>query len=761
MNPDGAIILSLGLLVGFGILLTLFRLINFIAGRKLLPLWIPFVLLIGIFAGGSLYLDTAGAVHEVRVTEKREVIRYSHNFYSTMSWWRDFSAQVELPPGTETPGVPFVTINPDAASYDAMRVGQPVKVRLLQLGDLFRFARLADRSTFSMIGDLLTRISPPEPRGPWREAAATVLQVDKITEHRSRRRRHYGPTPLPWPYQIVRLSYTPPGRNAPVEVMDNIEIASQPDLAEGRTVKITWAEDNPREARIVGGSPGRPWANRFYVFGETLAILALLIVILFIAGAAWRRRKRRRAVLPCFILSCCLPQAALSETPLTIQAAQNATYNIVSIVTDDQAIWSIGAYGAREAVTPNMDRLAREGARFNNAFVTTPVCSPSRVAFLTGLYGTQAGITDYLTPDEGASGMGLPASALTWPGVLQQNGYRTALFGKYHLGTQAEFHPTRRGFHYFMGSQQGSFAPVNPRLEVNGRVTEVKGAGSDIVMDDALRWIEANKDRPFAALIHFREPHLPYTPMPEEDTRPFKNLDPTIPDVKGLDREQVKQFYRDYYASVHAVDRNLGRLLAALERLNLDRRTIVIFQSDHGYNIGHHGIHSKGNGYVIAGGVNGPKRPNMWDTSLRIPLLIRWPGVLQGGTEIDETVLNLDMFPSVLGMLKIKAPPDYRHNGKDFSPLLFGLRDANWRTEIFGQYDLHNAGLAYMRMLRTTEWKLVRHYRANELDELYDLKNDPGELRNLYKNPGYRDVRERLQQRLDERMKVINDPITR
>ncbi len=117
------------------------------------------------------------------------------------------------------------------------------------------------------------------------------------------------------------------------------------------------------------------------------------------------------------------------------------------------------------------------------------------------------------------------------------------------------------------------------------------------------------------------------------------------------------------------------------------------------------------------------------------------------------------MFPSVLGMLKVKAPSDHKHNGRDFTPLLFGLRDAKWRDEIFGQYDLHNVGLAYMRMLRTNEWKLVRHYRANELDELYDLKNDPGETKNLYKEAKHRDARERLQRQLDERMKAINDPI--
>jgi uncharacterized sulfatase len=221
----------------------------------------------------------------------------------------------------------------------------------------------------------------------------------------------------------------------------------------------------------------------------------------------------------------------------------------------------------------------------------------------------------------------------------------------------------------------------------------------------------------------------------------------------------VKQFYRDYYAAVHAVDRNLGKLLTVLQRLNLDRRTIVLFQSDHGYNIGQHGIHTKGNGFWIRGGVNGPKRPNMWDTSLRIPLIVRCPGTIEAGAEIDETVLNLDMFPSVLGLLKINPPAEYRHHGKDFTPLLFDTRDQNWRSEIFGQYDLHNLGLAYMRMLRTKEWKLVRHYRANGLDELYDLKNDPEEKKNLYRDPAYRETRAQLQQRLNARMKKINDPL--
>ena len=117
------------------------------------------------------------------------------------------------------------------------------------------------------------------------------------------------------------------------------------------------------------------------------------------------------------------------------------------------------------------------------------------------------------------------------------------------------------------------------------------------------------------------------------------------------------------------------------------------------------------------------------------------------------------MFPSVLGLLKLKPAAEVRHNGQDFTPLLFGLRDPSWRTEIFGQYDLHNSGLAYMRMLRTNDWKLVRYYHTDGLDELCDLKNDPGELTNLYRDPQHRDVRARLQQRLEDRMKAIHDPM--
>jgi len=465
-------------------------------------------------------------------------------------------------------------------------------------------------------------------------------------------------------------------------------------------------------------------------------------------------RKKRRFLIG-NVAACLL---AFSVAVVHAQSPQGG-YNLISIVTDDQAHWSIGAYGNRESRTPNMDRLAREGALFTHAFTVTPVCSPSRASFLTGRYGTQLGITDWITPQEARDGLGLPTGVITWPEVLQRHGYVTALIGKWHLGELPQFHPTRRGFHHFFGFLDGGNQPMNPTLEVTGRKQPLTGPLPDILTDDAMKFIEENRQKPFALLLHYREPHLPYGPTPAEDSAPFKDLDPTVPKFKGNDEQQIKRWTREYYASVHSVDRNLGRLLAFLDKLDLSGKTIVMFTSDHGYNIGHHGLHTKGNAFWIAGGVNGPRRPNMFENSIRIPLLVRWPGVVKPGTVINEVVSNLDTLATVLGMLRLPLPPNLKQEGADFSPLLRGQKIAGWRDTFFAQFDVHNTGLAFMRMIRTSEWKLVRHHLTNFLDELYDLKNDPGETRNLYNDPQHREAREQLQQRLTRWQRSINDPL--
>lgn len=447
---------------------------------------------------------------------------------------------------------------------------------------------------------------------------------------------------------------------------------------------------------------------------------------------------------------------ALTLSPLWGQPAQ--PYNLVSIVTDDQARWGVGAYGNPEVRTPHLDRLAREGALFSNAIVSTPVCSPSRASFLTGLYALRLGIRDWIAPVEAEGGLGLPSWAVTWPQVLQRQGYRTGLFGKWHLGTHPSFHPLRRGFDHFFGFLEGGNRPMDPVLEVEGQTRRLKGPLPDLLVDDALRFIEADLTRPFAVLLHFRAPHRPFAPVPEVDSAPFRDLDPTIPGEAGIEVAQIKEWMREYYASIHSVDRNVGRLLKRLEELELDRRTIVLFTSDHGYNIGHHTVHSKGNAFWVAGGVTGPKRPNMWENSLLVPLLVRWPGVVAPGTVISEPVSNIDIFPSVLGMLGLPVPEDLTLDGLDFSPLLRG-EAVPWREVLFGEYDLHNNGLAFMRMIRTSQWKLVRHYYANFLDELYQLREDPGEKRNLYGDPAYREVQEDLLRQLRKWQERVGDPL--
>lgn len=444
---------------------------------------------------------------------------------------------------------------------------------------------------------------------------------------------------------------------------------------------------------------------------------------------------------------------------LLLPASAAPRMNLISIVTDDQAEWSVGAYGNQESRTPNMDRLAREGARFANAFACTPVCSPSRAAFLTGRYGTQLGITDWITPKQGQEGLGLPANAVTWPRLLQEKGWRTGLIGKWHLGSQATNHPTRLGFDTFFGALGGSFKPKDPELERDGQLTTVEGFGADILTDAALQFIETNRGAPFALLVHYREPHLPYGPVPEVDAAPFANLDPTVPIAAGTNAAQVKAWTRAYYEAIHSVDRNLGRLLALLQRLNLATNTIVMLTSDHGYMIGHHGLHSKGNAYRIdkRAGTGRQTRPNMFEESLRIPWIVRWPGVTRPGQRIPQRVSNIDTHATVLGMLGLKQPADAPQEGIDLSPLLRG-RVFTPRNAIFAQYDLQNDAKDSMRMIRTRDWKLVRHSAAGA-DELFKLRDDPGELRNLYAVPEFAKAKARLQKRLTDWQQRIDDPL--
>ena len=420
--------------------------------------------------------------------------------------------------------------------------------------------------------------------------------------------------------------------------------------------------------------------------------------------------------------------------------------NILFLYTDDQARWAGGAHGNKDVHSPNLDSIAAGGALFEQAFVTTPVCSPARAALFTSQPSFRTGIRDFIDRRR-EPGLGLSEDFPIWPQLLQQRGYRTGLFGKWHLGAKPEHHPTRRGFHEFFGFLDGGNLPVDPWLEVDGKDQQVRGSLPDLLTDRAIDFMKRNRREPFLASVHFRAPHSPYGPVPAEDTAAVADRKPEPANVKGLNRETAAKQLLAYYASVASVDRNAGRMLRALESLDLVNDTIVIFTSDNGYMIGQHGAHGKGNANSM---VPGRERvSNMFDDSIRVPMFLRWPGVVKPGTVVREMVTHLDIFPTIVKMTGSESyvPDGYIPCGRDFGPLLRG-QQLPWRQVIYGDYDMYHYLENSMRMIRTADWKLVTHSHPNLSHELFDLKQDPGETVNLIGSYAHaakmRDLRDRL-----------------
>jgi len=349
-------------------------------------------------------------------------------------------------------------------------------------------------------------------------------------------------------------------------------------------------------------------------------------------------------------------------------------------------------------------------------------------------------------------------------------GYRTALVGKWHLGVEDRHHPTRFGYDYFMGMRTGGSPPKDPTLEApDGKQRKYRGYTCDILTDHAIEFIRDEQATPFLVSLHFRAPHAAWLPVRPEDWSPFNDLDPKIPnpDYPNLDTPLIKKRTREYLAAVKSIDRNVDRLLKLLDELSIADNTIVIFTSDHGYNLGEHGVWYKGNA-IRALTKNPPpqwkqipanRRPNMWDTSLRVPAAIRWPSVIQPGTKIDFTVSNLDWFPTVLSLCGVKVPKELTIRGRDFSPLLRG-RDIQWNDDLYAEYSMHHGATTHMRAWRTPRWKYMKDFANPGREELFDLKNDPDEMTNLAqsKNQRHTEIRDQLLAKIRRQMKAINDP---
>lgn len=437
--------------------------------------------------------------------------------------------------------------------------------------------------------------------------------------------------------------------------------------------------------------------------------------------------------------------------------------NLIILVPDDHARRAMGAYGDSQVVTPNLDLLAEQGVRFDNAYAAAPVCSPSRAAMLSGQYPSQVGVSDFFMLNDNYNKEGMNQEVIIWPQILQDNGYKTGLIGKWHLGELEQYQPQNRGFDYFVHYNQ-DLAPFDPLLNVNGTLKKIEGHTSEIFTNYAVEFLRENKNNKFALTVAFREPQMPWNQIPEVDIKAVEHTDPVVPVREGIDQAWLKEITRDNYAAIHALDRAIGVILAELDDLGLRKNTVVIYIGDHGMLIGHHGYFGRGAVGVIAGNsiVGYENIANLYDEAIKIPFIIRAPVLIESGQEVEVPVSNIDIFPSILSALEIKMPENLNLMGIDLIQILDEKNKIQSRP-IFAQYAMRNFGNSDLRMVRSGKWKLIKRFnlkaKTELIDELYDLEADPNEEINLIQQMSYKSIYEKLDRLIHSWMISIDDPL--
>lgn len=469
--------------------------------------------------------------------------------------------------------------------------------------------------------------------------------------------------------------------------------------------------------------------------------------------------------------------------PVCAQDAQpgDGRPNIVFIFTDDHASAAISAYGSVVNKTPNIDRIAEQGMRFDTCLVTNAICGPSRATVLTGKYSHLNGFHTNRDTFDGEQ--------QTFPKLLRDAGYTTAMIGKWHLKSD----PT--GFDYWhVLIGQGFY--YNPRMIDNGEEVRLQGYATDIITDLSLDWLESkrDKDKPFLLMYQHKAPHRAWRPgpdhltmydgqdLPEPDTlfddyegrgtaarkqtmsiaKDLSDNDLKLSDPPGLTEEQLadwqaaygpknrafqeanlqgddlvrwkyQRYIKDYLRCVTSVDDNIGRLLAYLDETGLAENTIVVYCSDQGWYIGEHGWYDK---------------RWMYEPSLKTPFIVRWPGVTTPGSTNQQIVSNLDFAQTFLDAAGVEQPDDMQ--GRSLVPLLKGELPDDWRDNFYYHYYEHPGWHMVARHygVRTETHKLIYFYQLNEW-ELYDLVNDPKEMKNVYNDPAYAETQKDLHAELE------------
>jgi len=456
-----------------------------------------------------------------------------------------------------------------------------------------------------------------------------------------------------------------------------------------------------------------------------------------------------------------------------IRASESPTRqpNFVVVVVDDLRWDELGCSGHPFARTPHIDRVAYEGARFRNAFCTTPLCSPARACLLTGRYTHRHGILDNTNRSEQSHRL------RTFPRLLQAAGYETAFIGKWHMGNDDSARP---GFDEWVGLP-GQGTSFDPSVNVNGTRVSRSGHTTDVLNEYALRFVQRHRDKPFCLYLAHKALHpelvqrddgsisdasagrfLPakrherlyqHEPIPRRlntlDTLEGKPaLQRRLGDLPPLSRETgtPDETIRDRLRMLAGVDEGVGQLLQTLMDTQQLDRTVFIFTSDHGYWYGEHGLSAE--------------RRLAYEEGIRVPLLIRYPLLVTPGRLIDEMTLSIDLAPTILELAGVGA--EQGSDGRSLRPLLSGAVVSDWRSSFLIEY---NSDTVFPRMhkmgyqaVRTARWKYI-HYRELEgMHELYDLLLDPYEMTNLIDAPSAQPVVDELRQRLAE---LLREPPSR
>lgn len=426
--------------------------------------------------------------------------------------------------------------------------------------------------------------------------------------------------------------------------------------------------------------------------------------------------------------------------PTHEHGAVNPT-NVIFILTDDQGIWAAGCYGNPEIRTPNIDRLAATGVRFDNFFCTSPVCSPSRATLLTGRIPSRHGVHDWIRDGN------VPPDAVpylegqtTYTDIMSQHNYVCGISGKWHLGASqlAQHH-----FSHWFVHQTGA-GPYNDAPMVrDGRLVNEPGYVTHVITDDAIGFIDARTraGTPFYLSIHYTAPHFPWTGHPQDIVDsyadcPFASCpqEPRHPWAKPLTDKHLgnHESLTGYFAAVTAMDMDVGRIIDHVEELGLRDRTLIIFSSDNGYSCGHHGFWGKGGGTFPL---------NMYETSVKVPLIFSQPGCLPEGRSTSALASGYDVMPTLLAYLGLPCPEGEDLPGRSLLPVLVG------ESEVGRESVVVYAEYGPTRMLRTPQWKYIHRYPYGP-NELYDLIHDPDERHNLVDEAGncrrIRDMRQQL-----------------